>query len=132
MEKKREYNEIKELYKMRWGVETSFRELKYTLGLLYFHSKKEEFILQEVYAGLILYNYCQIITSHVTLKHKDRTYEYQLNYTMAIKLCCIFLKNNSLKSDIEKLIEKELLPIRPGRNAERKYRKPYKSFLYRV
>lgn len=125
-------NEIKELYKMRWGVETSFRELKYTLGLLYFHSKKEEFILQEVYAGLILYNYCQIITSHVTLKHKDRTYEYQLNYTMAIKLCCIFLKNNSLKSDIEKLIEKELLPIRPGRNAERKYRKPYKSFLYRV
>lgn len=123
---------IKELYRMRWGIETSFRELKHTIGLLYFHSKKEEFILQEIYAGLILYNYCQMITSHVTLEHKERTYEYQLNYTMAIKLCCLFLKNNSLYSDIEKLIEKELLPIRPGRNAERKYRKPYKSFLYRV
>lgn len=125
-------DEIKELYRMRWGIETSFRELKYTVGLLYFHSKKEEFILQEIYAGLILYNYCQIITSHVTLDNKMRTYEYQLNYTMAIKLCCTFLKNNSFKNDIDKLIEKELLPIRPGRNAERKGRKPYKSFLYRV
>lgn len=125
-------NGIKELYRMRWGIETSFRELKHTIGLLYFHSKKEEFIVQEIYAGLILYNYCQMITSHVTLEHKERTYEYQLNYTMAIKLCCIFLKDNSLKSNIEKLIEKELLPIRLGRNAPRKYRKTYKSFLYRV
>lgn len=123
---------IKELYRMRWGIETSFRELKYTVGLLYFHSKKEEFIIQEIYAGLILYNYCQIITSHVTLEQKRRTYQYQINYTMAIKLCCIFLKDNSLKNDIEKLIEKELLPIRPGRNAERKMGKWYKSFIYRV
>ena len=70
---------IKELYRMRWGIETSFRELKHTIGLLYFHSKKEEFIIQEIYAGLILYNYCQMITSHVTLQHNERTYEYQLN-----------------------------------------------------
>lgn len=123
---------IKELYRMRWGIETSFRELKYTIGLLYFHSKKEEFIIQEIYAGLILYNYCQMVTSHVTLEKKHRTHQYQLNYTMAIKLCCIFLKDNTLKNDIEKLIEKELLPIRPGRTAERNKCKPYKSFIYRV
>jgi hypothetical protein len=123
---------IKELYRMRWGIETSFRELKHTIGLLYFHSKKEEFIIQEIYAGLILYNYCQMVTSHATLGKKHRTYQYQLNYTMAIKLCCIFLKDNSLKNDIEKLIEKELLPIRPGRTADRNKCKHYKSFIYRV
>lgn len=123
---------IKELYRMRWGIETSFRELKHTIGLLYFHSKKEEFIIQEIYAGLILYNYCQMITSHATLERKHRKYQYQLNYTTAIKLCCIFLKDNSLKNDIEKLIEKELLPIRSGRTAERNKRKRYKSFTYRV
>ena len=33
-------SEIKRLYSMRWGIETSFRSLKYTVGLLYFHSKK--------------------------------------------------------------------------------------------
>ena len=34
--------EIKKLYAMRWGIETSFRELKYAVGLTSFHSKKRE------------------------------------------------------------------------------------------
>ncbi len=32
--------ELKELYAMRWGIETSFRHLKYTVGMLGFHSRK--------------------------------------------------------------------------------------------
>lgn len=32
--------ELKRLYNMRWGIETSFQELKYTVGLLHFHAKK--------------------------------------------------------------------------------------------
>ena len=35
--------EIKYLYHLRWGIETSFRELKYALGLVNLHSKKEGF-----------------------------------------------------------------------------------------
>ena len=31
---------IKELYHMRWGIETSFRDLKHTIGLSHFHAKK--------------------------------------------------------------------------------------------
>lgn len=30
----------KELYHKRWGIETSFRELKYAIGLINFYSKK--------------------------------------------------------------------------------------------
>lgn len=30
--------DLKELYAMRWGIETSFRDLKYSLDLSYFHS----------------------------------------------------------------------------------------------
>ncbi len=37
-----------------------------------------------------------MITSHVTLQHNERTYEYQLNYTMAIKLCCMAANGFSL------------------------------------
>lgn len=33
-------NDLKELYALRWGIETGFRELKYILGLSVFHSKK--------------------------------------------------------------------------------------------
>ena len=39
---------IKYLYGLRWGIETSFRDLKYTIGLLHFHSKNVEFIFQEI------------------------------------------------------------------------------------
>lgn len=34
--------EIKELYNKRWGIETSFRELKYAIGLNALHSKKKK------------------------------------------------------------------------------------------
>ena len=40
--------DIKELYYMRWGIETSFRELKYAIGLTHFHSKKLDYIKQKV------------------------------------------------------------------------------------
>ena len=46
--------ELKQLYNMRWGIETSFRELKYTVGLLHFHAKKVEYIYQEVFAKQIM------------------------------------------------------------------------------
>ena len=49
--------EIKNLYAMRWGIETSFRELKYAVGLTSFHSKKRAYITQEIWAKLILYNF---------------------------------------------------------------------------
>lgn len=48
-------NEIKKLYAMRWGIETSFRELKYAVGLTSFHAKKREYIIQEIWSRLILY-----------------------------------------------------------------------------
>ena len=42
-------SEIKKIYGMRWGIETSFRDLKHTIGLNYYHSKKSDSILQEIY-----------------------------------------------------------------------------------
>ena len=41
-------DKLKELYHRRWGIETSFRELKYSIGLSDFHSKNYDFILQEI------------------------------------------------------------------------------------
>ncbi|WP_374972327.1 transposase [Blautia producta] len=45
------------MYGRRWGIECSFRELKYTIGLTNFHAKKVEYILQEIFAWLIIYNF---------------------------------------------------------------------------
>lgn len=63
--------DIKKLYHMRWGIETSFRELKYSLGLINFHSKKVEYIIQETFAKLVMYNFYEIITLQVVIKQKS-------------------------------------------------------------
>lgn len=40
--------EFKALYHLRWSEENSFRDLKYSLCLKAFHSKKYAYIAQEV------------------------------------------------------------------------------------
>jgi hypothetical protein len=127
---------IKEIYALRWGIETSFRELKYAIGLSNFHAKKVAYIKQEIFARLTLYNFCQAITTKVVIKQQKKTkYSYQVNFTTAINICKYFLKYKKDKKppNVEMLIQKNLLPIRPGRQDPRKVR-PQKtvSFLYRI
>lgn len=50
-------DDFKDLYHLRWDKETAFRDLKYPLCLKAFHSKKYEYIMQEVWARAILYNF---------------------------------------------------------------------------
>lgn len=129
-------DEIKRLYAKRWEIETSFRELKYAIGLTRFHSKKTEYIKQEIWARMTLYNLCEIITCAVVVeKNKNRKHTYQVNYTRAIHICRYFLsiKKEKAPPDVEYLIGHELLPVRTGRSDPRKV-KPQSavSFLYRT
>ena len=129
--------ELKKLYGMRWGIETSFRELKYAVGLTAFHSKKREHILQEVFARIIMYNFVETITSHVVISQANTKHTYQVNFTIAIHICRHFLRlwfrSNVSPPDVEALIRKNILPVRPGRKDKRKIRyKSAVSFLYRV
>lgn len=126
---------IKEMYHLRWGIETSFRELKYAIGLNNFHSKKVDYIKQEVFAKVTMYNYCEAIITQVIIKQPNKTKLYQVNFTLSIFICREFLSNNRrLKPpDIVLLIQRNLLPVRTGRHDPRKVsiQKPV-SFLYRV
>jgi len=126
---------IKELYHLRWGIETSFRELKYAIGLICFHSKKVEHITQEILASLVMYNFCELITLHVVIHQKDTKHCYQANFTLAIQICRHYFKCLSDMSppDVEAFIRKNILPIREGRKDPRKVKaKAVVSFLYRV
>lgn len=126
---------IKEIYHLRWGIETLFRELKYAIGLTNVHSKKVAYILQEIFARLTMYNFCEIITTHVVIQQKDRKYNYQVNFTMAISICLHYFKckNEVSPPNVEALIQKNILPVRPGRKDPRKVRtKSSVSFIYRV
>ena len=126
---------IKEIYHMRWGIETSFRELKYAIGLTCFHSKKVACIIQEIFARLTMYNFCEIITMHVVIQQKDRKYSYQVNFTIAISICLHYFRcrNTVSPPNVEALIQKNILPVRNGRKDPRKVRtKSAVSFIYRV
>ena len=109
--------DIKFLYGLRWNIESSFRDLKYAIGTVNFHSSGRELINQEIWARLILYNFCSIIAAHVVIEHKDTKYSYQVNFSMAIKFCHHFLRIAQGKDppDILSLISRCTLPIRPGR-----------------
>ena len=125
--------ELKKLYAMRWGIETSFRELKYTVGLLHFHAKKVEYIYQEVFARLIMYNFTELITSPVIIQNADAKYAYRANFTVAVHVCRQFFLGNVSPPDVEAVIRRNVSPIRPGRSRPRNMTvKHAVSFIYRV
>ena len=125
--------ELKKLYNMRWGIETSFRELKYTVGLLHFHAKKVEYIYQEVFARLIMYNFTELVTSPVIIQKADCKYAYKANFSVAVHVCRQFFLGNVSPPAVEALIRKHVSPIRPGRSRPRNITvKHAVSFIYRV
>lgn len=127
--------DIKELYALRWGIETSFRKLKYTVGLVNFHSKKINCIIQEIFSRLVIYNFCEIITAHIIVSTKSRKYAYKVNFSFAVLICkrLILPICKARPPDVEALLGKHTLPIRKGRSSPRKIQhKSSVSFLYRV
>lgn len=125
--------DLKELYAMRWGIETSFRSLKYTLGLTFFHSIKTEYIIHEIFAKITMYNFTQLISSHIVVKQKSNKYLYRINFSAAVHICRdFFLKNISAKF-AEILISQHVLPVRESVSNSRKLQpQTAKSFVYRL
>lgn len=124
---------LKKLYAARWGIETSFRTLKYTLGMLDFHAKKVMSIQQEIYAHLIMYNFVEMITSHVVIKKKQRKYTYKTNCSVAIHMCKIFYHGKTTSPNLETIIARNTIPVRNERHLKRHIKvKIFHGFLYRV
>lgn len=118
---------------MRRGVETSFRELKHTVGLLHFHGKKAEQIYQEIFAKLVMYNFTELITSPVTFHKVGNQYAYQVNFTVAVHVCRQFFFGNASPPDVEAVICRNVSPVRPGRHSPRKLNvRRAVSFTYRT
>lgn len=128
------FDDFKELYHMRWNEENSFRDLKYPLCLKALHSKKYEYIVQEIWARAILHNFSSEIITGVEIEQHNTKYEYQANFAEAFKTCRDFLRihDGVSKMEVESLIAQNIEPIRPGRTFARLHRfKLPISFCYR-
>ena len=127
-------NDFKRLYAMRWGIETSFRELKYAVGLNNFHSKKKDSIIQEIYASLTLHNFCESIVQNTILTTHATKHFYKIDFVMAVETCRQYLRLfNTILINVEASIIRYLSVIRNGRSFFRNLKsKSYTSFVYRI
>lgn len=115
---------IKEIYRARWGIKTSFRALKYTIGLANIHCKKQAFIRQEVFLRIIFYNFCGVISNIAEEKiDKNR----RINFVSAVLFCRRFF-NTAMRDDpLLHEISRQTFLIRPGRAFTR-----YQAHIYAV
>lgn len=128
-------DDIRELYHLRWGIETSFRDLKYTLGLVNLHGKSDAFAEQEIYASLTAFNFASRVCNEVVVRQpKNGVYAYKVNFKMAVMLCKEFLRTpNADGETLLKEIARHTVPIRPDRQDERNLKvKGFAGFVYRV
>ncbi len=130
-----------ELYRLRWGVESKYRELKNRLKIEAFNSVKPVSIQQEFFAAMYLSNLAAIIKSEADLKviaSADNRHDYQPNRSYIlnrIKNCIIHLLRssssacNKMISQIAEESAKILSVIRPNRKFGR-YRKHTRRRYY--
>ena len=105
------------LYARCWGVETSFRQLKYTVGMVHLHSKWPELILQEILSAFIIFNFTKAAAWEVDTAWGSSKYKRRVNFSDAVYLCCQTLRAWFL--DVLPLLERKLLPCRPDRRFPR-------------
>lgn len=127
--------QLGELYAIRWGIETSYRKLKYTIGAAAVHSKKEKYVSQEIYAKIILYNCCEILTGEAEDTKEQGKKDYQIDFSMASNICRHYLKGVIWLSGevVKSLIQQYQEPVRKGRSYPRNLRpKSAIDYRYRI
>lgn len=120
---------IKELYKLRWIIETSFKELKYNIGLASMHSKKQNLIFQEIFAKLTVYN----VISMITYLQRNIPDGKRINFAKSVAICIRFITGKLSEESLQKILSKFLSPVRLGRTFPRSssIKNPF-SFAYRI
>lgn len=125
--------ELKNLYASRWGIETSFRDLKYSVGLVNFHAKKKEGILQEIFARFTNFNFCRWVISQVAIDSSRKKQRYKVCFSDAAYACRLFFNGSLSSLQLKNYLKKQLSIIRPNRKYPRKIKaQSVVDFIYRV
>ena len=122
--------EFKDLYFMRWGVETNISVQKNILQLESFSGLTVHAVLQDFYATVMMANLHSILikdaqqTIEVTLQHRKYPMKINKNKSfgkLKVNLVSLFV-NNDVEAILQKLhahFVKDVIPIRKGRSFKR-------------
>lgn len=122
--------DLKEVYIMRWGIETFYGYVKEELQLGQFSGIRDICIRQDFAANLFLFNLQSLIEKqcepYIEKVCKTRMYKYKVNKniswaSMKYRVVKLFLFRNtsSVLMELQHLFERYLEPIRPGRKFPR-------------
>ncbi|WP_413465457.1 transposase [Oceanobacillus oncorhynchi] len=137
---------LRELYRLRWEVETVYNILKNRMKLEEFSGIRDRLILQDIYCCVWLYNLTMIHLMEVNEAYEipqDRyKYEMKRNINIAIGIIKTYFIQSVMSETREArkksmdqmntLILKHLVPIRPNRQAKRQnsVNKSRRSYRY--
>lgn len=135
---------FKELYFLRWGIETFYDELKNKIRIEHFSGYSGHCILQDFYAALFVSNVQSLIVGEINDELAKESTQYRYQYKVNGNLSYGFLKDriillffsdkdmDEIVSELKALFKKHTIPIRPNRRFERNtdmYRKKGKPKL---
>lgn len=120
---------FKDLYALRWGVETFYDEFKNKLKAEYFSGYSKHCIEQDFYAALFVSNVQSLIVGEINeeLNQKQATkYMYKVNNNLSYgflknRIITLFFSNtetDKIMEELKKLFKNHLVPIRPNRKYE--------------
>jgi len=129
---------FKNLYKNRWGIETSYDHLKNNLQIENFTGLTPLSIRQDFFANLFITNLQTIIAREVqeeiNEETKERKHHYKINRNLSLgfmkdKIVEILMKNDeNYMEELKELFKIEPVPIRDGRNFPRIDHGPRKKY----
>ena len=128
---KMSYENIKELYHLRWNIETSYRTLKSQMKLEEFSGYLVDIIKQDIYISVMLYNLISGIINENKPEIDETKYKYKMkvnrNFSNGIiksYFIQIILADNEKKKTLQNemitQIQKHIVPIRRDINNKRK------------
>lgn len=125
---------FKELYFMRWGIETFYDQLKNIIQVEKFTGYTDLVIQQDFYCALFMSNIQSLLVNElqeeVAEKYKDRKYEYKINTSISFglmkdRMIEIFIneKPEQLLKELKGLLLAHVVPVKPNRTNKREIEK---------
>jgi hypothetical protein len=120
------YDDFKELYHKRWGIEEAYKALKCRMEIENFSGKSVESVYQDFHSTIFTANLASAIATEtkeaIEETCKERKHPYQLNFTQALSkmknTIVLLFTRLDLVGILKRLIDlfaKSIEPIRPDR-----------------
>jgi hypothetical protein len=119
---------FRELYFLRWGVETFYDELKNKLKVEYFTGYSEQSIRQDFFCAIFISNLQSVMVNDIQQELSEQNQEKQYSYKVNANLSYGFLKDRILEllhqqaplenifQELEALFLNNTIPIRNNRS----------------